>query len=198
MKFIFLIKSETVDIEKYTIKDLPGASGRLDVIIRCILSAILSYDSFEKNTQVWIFLDKYGTFLFDSEILDYETFPKNELKLADFFVELIRNKTTLDSIPDNPLLSVKIIDIDFFGVVENFINDDYKIHIMDENGEDFFNNLENFRSDKNVYIIGNQTGDFLNSKEILELNLPRISLGTQAYLGSSIIRLIKLNLAIKK
>ena len=34
----------------------------------------------------------------------------------------------------------------------------------------------------------------INSKELLELNLPSLSFGTQSYLASSIIRLIKLNL----
>ncbi len=49
MNLIFFIKSATVDLKNYTIKDIPGSSGRLDVISRCILAAILSNNNFEKK-----------------------------------------------------------------------------------------------------------------------------------------------------
>ena len=62
MTIIFFINSKTVCIEDYNIKDVLGSSGRLDVISRCILAAILNIDGFDKNTQIWAFLDKYGTF----------------------------------------------------------------------------------------------------------------------------------------
>ncbi|TFF63532.1 MAG: tRNA (pseudouridine(54)-N(1))-methyltransferase TrmY, partial [Promethearchaeota archaeon] len=40
-KLIFFIKSESVNLKNYTIKDIPGSSGRLDVISRCLLSGLL-------------------------------------------------------------------------------------------------------------------------------------------------------------
>jgi len=52
MVLTFFIKSATVDISRYTIKDPLGSSGRLDVISRCILSALLRNDSFEKDVQI--------------------------------------------------------------------------------------------------------------------------------------------------
>ncbi len=66
MKLIFFIKSETVDISNYTIKNIPGSSGRLDVISRCILAALLAKNEFEKKIQIWTFLDNYGTFIFNT------------------------------------------------------------------------------------------------------------------------------------
>jgi len=96
MTLIFFIKSETVDITKYTIKDIPGTTGRLDVVSRCILAAITSdNDNFEKNIQIWIFLDHYGTFIFNTEQLNYDSFPKNELLLTDYLVNIIKRNTKI-------------------------------------------------------------------------------------------------------
>ena len=47
---------------------------------------------------------------------------------------------------------------------------------------------------KIVFIIGAQEDYCINSEELLKLNLPNFSLGSQSYLASSIIRLIKLYL----
>ena len=76
MNIVIFINSKTVNINEYNIKDIPGTSGRLDVISRCILAALLRNNNFERNVQIWIFLDRYGTFFFSSEFFDYEVFPK--------------------------------------------------------------------------------------------------------------------------
>jgi len=52
MSIVFFIKSASVDLSKYTIKDLPGSSGRLDVTVRCILAALLNNVGFEKDIQI--------------------------------------------------------------------------------------------------------------------------------------------------
>jgi len=90
MSLIFFIKSKTININNYTIKDIPGSSGRLDVISRCILSAILRNNDFERNIQIWVFLDRYGTFIFNPEFFNYEIFPKNELRFTDYFVKFLQ------------------------------------------------------------------------------------------------------------
>ena len=90
MNLSFFIKSGTVEISRYSIKDIPGSSGRLDVISRCILSALTLRNKLEKNIQLLIFLDKYGTFIFNSDLFNDELFPKNEILLSDFFVEYIK------------------------------------------------------------------------------------------------------------
>ena len=77
MNLTFFIKSPTVNLNNYTIKDIPGSSGRLDVISRCILAAILSEGDFEVNVKIWVFLDNYGTYVFEEEcFLSYgNSFP---------------------------------------------------------------------------------------------------------------------------
>ncbi|MFX1259345.1 MAG: hypothetical protein ACFFAN_15935 [Promethearchaeota archaeon] len=193
MNLIFFIKSASVDLSKYTIKDPQGSSGRIDVISRCILSALLRDNCFEENVQIWVFLDKYGTFIFKSDLLNYLTFPKNEIMLTDYFVKLILNKKL-----ENPLNSVIKSEEGIIEFLKKFIKSDYEIFILSETGQNFSKHSEKLNSKKDLlFVIGNQSGAFLESKELLALNLPMLSLGTQSYLASSVIRLIKLHVFSK-
>ncbi len=197
MNLIFFIKSATVDIGKYTIKDIPGSSGRLDVISRCILSALTTGADLEENIQIWVFLDKYGTFVFDSDLFNDESFPKNEILLTDFFVEYIKKTKKEEKYPETPLNSVKYSKLDIFNAIKNFVEKKYKVFALNENGKDFKEVFEELNSKDNLlFIIGDQSGDLLNNKELKKLNLVDISLGKRSYLASSTIRLIKMNLQL--
>jgi tRNA (pseudouridine54-N1)-methyltransferase len=194
MNLFFFIKSKTVDINNYTIKDIPGSSGRLDVISRCILAAIVKKDGFEDNVEIWVFLDNYGTFVFNSE-LNYEKFPKNELLLTDYFVDFLLKLNSNEEIKHNPLGSIKISNIRLKEAIKKFQILNYSIYTLREDGEDFSKLGNNFSGNKDiVFIVGSQDDEFLNSKEFLALKLPIISIGNQSYLASSVIRLIKLHL----
>lgn len=195
MKIIFFIKSATVILNNYTIKDIPGSSGRLDVISRCILSAILGKESFEKNIQIWIFLDRYGTFIFNPEFLEYEIFPKNELLFTDYFVDLMQKYPINEDQHLNPLNSISSSKMSITEAIKHFTKLDYNIYVLCEQGKDFFKLLSNIKENENiVFILGSQEDKFLNSKELLAFKIPTISIGNQSYLASSVIRLLKLHL----
>jgi len=195
MKLIFFIKSKTVDISNYTIKDTPGSSGRLDVISRCILSAILDQNAFEKNVQIWIFLDNYGTFIFEPELFNYNNFPKNEILLTDYFVDFLQKYPLNKNLDSNPLSLIKKSEKRIIDAIKYFRNLKYAIYILDEKGENFFKLRCKIRERENIiFIVGSQGGEFIDSKELLALKLPKISIGTQLYLASSVIRLLKLHL----
>jgi tRNA (pseudouridine54-N1)-methyltransferase len=196
VNLIFFIKSATVDIKRYTIKDIPGSSGRLDVISRCVLSAVLNGNKLEKDVQIWVFLDNYGTYVFDSNILDEKNFPKNELLLTDSIVNIIKQYREPENYLET-LESVKYSKSNIFHAIKNFIDNKYKVFVLSENGMDFklaFGELSS--KDNLLFIIGDQTGDLLNSKELKKLNLTNISLGDRSFLASSTIRLIKINLQL--
>ncbi len=198
MSLIFFLYSATVDISNYTIKNIPGSSGRLDVISRCILATLLggNENGFDKQIQVWVFLKKYGTFILDSELLSYETFPKNELKLTDFFVDWIRKNNSKNGLKDNPLRSGKYIEKGIIETLKELLKLDYKVYILHEQGEIFFKYLDLINREKKiVFIVGNQIEDIMNLEELKALNVPRLSLGNRSYLASSVIRLIKLNIS---
>jgi len=197
VNLIFFIKSATVDIGRYTIKDIPGSSGRLDVISRCVLSALTISTNLEENIQIWVFLDKYGTFVFDSDLFNDESFPKNEILLTDFFVEFIKKTKKGEKYPETPLDSIKYSKLDIFDAIKNFIEKKYKVFALNENGKDFKEVFEELSSKDNLlFILGDQSGDLLNNNELKKLNLVDLSLGNRSYLASSTIRLIKMNLQL--
>ena len=196
MTIIFFIKSSTIDISNYTIKDIPGSSGRLDVISRCVLAAILGKDNFEKEIQIHLFLDRYGTFIFEPDNFDYDIFPKNEILFTDYFVDLLQNYHYRKGDKHlNPLNLVRISKMSMVEAIKHFQNLRYRILILKEGGRDFLK-LKNTvqKRDNILFILGSQKDEFLDSKELVELNIPIISIGFQTYLASSVIRLLKLHL----
>jgi len=195
MTLIFFIKSITVDIRNYYIKDIQGTSGRLDVVSRCVLSAITNDNQLEKNIQIWAFLDKYGTFVFDSNTFNNDTFPKNEILLTDYFVDFIKKGNKKYTV--NPLDSIKCSNLDIFEAIKKFIKKKYQIFVLNEKGMGFIKIFMDISPKRNLlFIVGDQSGELINSKELKELNLTNLSLGNQSYLASSTIRLIKLNLSL--
>ena len=197
MNLIFFIRSATVNLHKYTIKDIPGSSGRLDVISRCVLSALTLNNKLEKGVQRWVFLDKYGTFIFNSDLFNDEYFPKNEIRLTDFFVEFIKKKKKGEKYPETPLDSIKYSKLSIFDAIKIFVEKKYKIFVLNEKGIDFKEVFEELSSKDNlVFILGDQSGDLLNKNELKKLNLINVSLGSRSYLASSTIRLIKMNLQL--
>ena len=192
MTIIFFIKSKTVKVDNYNIKDIPGSSGRLDVISRCILATLIGNNHFEKDVQIWVFLDHYGTFIFSSDYFNYKTFPKNELLFTDNFVGVIQSLYKKDQ-SFNPLNTLKKSNMDILDAIKHFKKLDYNIYILQEQGKDFFTQFSVIkRQEKIVFIIGSQEDEFLNSEELLTLKVSRLSFGNQSYLASSIIRLLKL------
>lgn len=193
MTIIFFIKSSTIDISKYTIKDIPGSSGRLDVISRCVLAAILGKDNFEKEIQIHLFLDRYGTFIFEPDNFDFDIFPKNEILFTDYFVDLLQKDHIHKKKPLNPLSLVRTSKISMIEAIRYFQNLNYSIFILKEGGINFLNLRKTIHKLENVlFVVGSQEDEFLDSKELLDLKIPIISLGNQSYLASSVIRLLKL------
>ncbi len=197
MQLIFFIKSPTVNVDNFTIKNIPGSSGRLDVISRCILAAILTEGDFEINVKIWVFLDNYGTYIFDPELFNHGNFPKNELMLSKHLVRFLI-KYNLEEIPyNNPLKAIRTSTLNISKAIEKFQKINYNIFTLREEGNDFFKLKNRIQKMNNIlFIIGSQEDDFLNSKELLALKIPTISIGNQSYLASSVIRLLKLHILL--
>jgi tRNA pseudouridine-54 N-methylase len=198
-KITFLIQSDTVNIENYTIKDIPGSSGRLDVVARCILAALLNLDGFDEQIQIIVFFQRYGAYNFNTADLDYDIFPKDELQLSDELYHLIRNRHNREYLQNNPLGPLKVYDNSMIHYIQELQKEKgHGIFVLKESEEIFKNSLNSLLETKEIrdfiFIIGNQSEDFINSDAFLHLNLPEVSLGSQSYLASSVIRLIKIYL----
>ncbi|MFX1488027.1 MAG: hypothetical protein ACFFBI_02700, partial [Promethearchaeota archaeon] len=167
----FFVKSPTVSLKNYTIKDVPGSSGRLDVVARCVLATLLGRDGFEENVEIWVFLDRYGTFIFNPNSFVYETFPKNELKLSDYFVDFLLklngNEVKRRAHDFNPLSSIQIVDMNFQNALRKFQKMGYSIFALKEEGTDIFQIMSTIQEkERLLFIIGSQVDEFFNSKEL--------------------------------
>jgi len=192
-KIVFFIKSETINLDNYTIKNPIASTGRLDVISRCILAALLNNFKLEKDFEFWAFLDNYGTYIFKSELFQEGNFPKGELKFMDDFVKIIKGQKN-DKSSNNPLDYIIISDIDIMDAIENLKKEGFSPFILHESGKHISPDLFD-QNDKYLFILGNQTGEFLDSEKLINTGIPRVSLGTtQSYLASSVIKLIKFQL----
>ncbi|MHA1933282.1 MAG: hypothetical protein ACW96X_12115, partial [Promethearchaeota archaeon] len=170
MTVIFFIKSSTIDISRYTIKDIPGSSGRLDVISRCVLAAILGKANFEKDIQIHLFLDRYSTYHFNPEKLDFDVFPKNEILFTDYFVDLLQNYHKRGNQYPNPLNLVRTSKMSMIEAITHFQNLNYSIFILKEGGKDFISLKNTIQQMDNIlFILGSQKDEFLDSKELAEL-----------------------------
>ena len=198
MNIVFFIRSRTVNIENYTIKNIPGSSGRLDVISRAILAALINNNELEDKIKIGVFLDhNYGVYIFDSGKFSSDSFPLNEISLTDYFVKFIRNKGNRKLLEVNPLNSIEFVETEIFKEIKRYIRKKYKVYVLDEMGEPFQQEFKRITLDDNLlFIVGDQSGDLLASEELKRMNIINISLGKQSYLASSVIRLIKLNLQL--
>jgi tRNA (pseudouridine54-N1)-methyltransferase len=195
MKIIFFIKSTTVNLNNYTIKDIPGSSGRLDVISRCILATLLHNNKFETRAKIWVFLNNFGTLVFDPQSFYYNNFPKNELRFTDCLVDFLLKKNTDKELIGNPLRSIQISRLNIMEAIKKFHKLNYCQYILKEDGIDFFKIRNDIKEKSNIlFIIGSQEDNFLDSEALLALNIPTLSIGTHSYLASSVIRLLKLHI----
>ncbi|MHA1579440.1 MAG: hypothetical protein ACTSUQ_07420 [Candidatus Freyarchaeota archaeon] len=85
MKRVFILKASTARTDnKFTIKDLPGSSGRIDLVCRCILAALLTSSSHRTDTILYAVLEGPPrpplTIEIDGEKI--EQLPRNELQLG--------------------------------------------------------------------------------------------------------------------
>ncbi|MHA1689679.1 MAG: hypothetical protein ACTSUN_10145 [Promethearchaeota archaeon] len=190
---IFFIQSNTVNISNYTIKDIPGSTGRLDVISRCILAALLNENGFFIQNEIWVFLKNYGTFIFNPKKFVYSTFPKNELLLTDYFIKIIKNESINGNKELNPLHEVEKIKENMINSTHHFIEKGYKIYVLLETGIPInqYKRKDLFQ-DNVIFIVGSQTGVTFDYKQISSDKITLLSLNNKSYLASSVIRLLTL------
>jgi tRNA (pseudouridine54-N1)-methyltransferase len=195
MNLVFFIKSKTVDLTNYSIKNVPGSSGRLDVISRCILAALLKESNFDLNVKIWVFLDNYGTYIFSPHSFDYNNFPKNELRFTNSLVDILLKKKLDEVIVKNPLQSIQKSKMNFIEAIQKYQELNYDNYVLKEDGTNFFELEFNIKEKENIlFILGSQEDNYLDSQDLLALNIPTISMGASSYLASSVIKLLKMHI----
>ena len=109
---------------------------------------------------------------------------------------MIKNKNKTENQPKT-LESVIYSEKSIFDAIREFTKRNYKIYVLNESGNDYRKEFRKLKSNDNLlFLIGDQSGDFLIDNELKKMNLTNLSLGHRSYLASSTIRLIKINLQL--
>ncbi len=190
MKRIFIIKaSKAITSPKFSMKNIAGSSGRLDVVCRCILNAFKVNGKIRTNTTFYAVLEgppkPSKLIIVNGEKLI--NFPNNEIEVAKIIRDLLKIEEGEHSI----FKGFSIMKMDFKKLIKNLKSQkNLELIYLHQNGKDI--RKFNFNLNKNyAFILGDHIGlDPFSEKFLDSLKIPRISLGPVIYLSSQCIVIV--------
>ncbi len=177
-------------IPDFSIKDIPGTSGRLDVICRCLISTFRKNKEM-RNTEFYAALEGGASAprLIIVEGRRLKRLPGDEFEAASVIKKLLgknpENENVLDEWPGFSIYSKG------FQEIVNELRVEGVLFYLHQNGYDIrgFNFPE---GDDLVFILGDHMGLTKADEELLQdLGGVRISVGPLVYLSSQCISLVK-------
>ncbi len=186
--------------EDFLIRDIPGTSGRLDVVCR-ILTA--TFRTIPEWTESLNFIAVLGgpptpplTLLVTSPRAD--SIPESELACALIIKGLLHRYHTTGYTIHPSFPAFRLERRNFFDILSDYTQRDTQIYYLVEDGVEFQN--ESFNLNRNiVFLLGDDRGIPPDHEKAIEkAKAKRISLGKQSYLGSQVVSLVLLELAKNK
>lgn len=191
MKRVFILKASKARTDnRFTIKDLPGSSGRMDLVCRCILSALLLSKTHRSDTTFYAVLEGPPrpplTIEVDGEKV--KELPRDEFQIASVLKEIL--DPNLVSFPKG----FRIINKGFREVVAEQFNKS-EIYFLHGSGNDInktFSEFQKAEKPQIAFILGDHTG--LSQKDLewlIQKRIKPLSVGPKEYLGSHCIFLVQ-------
>ena len=166
-------------VADWKLDDLCGGAGRLDVLVRCVTTALWKSHGIRRDTDIWLILNGPPnppvTVHFSGEKIRYLN-PDERSTAALIRNGLIKFKNETEPMETSPGITMKRIGLD--KVLKKLPNP----VLLSENGEDVMN-------DANTFVLGDDKNPTEEEMEILK-KLPKISLGKESLLSSACITLI--------
>ena len=178
----------------FLLKDIPGTTGRLDVIIRSLIAAFSFPKKVINNLTFTIILlglpDPPKLFKFYGK--EFKA-PKNEIEFALFFKDLIKKSMRIDK-KNNILDGVNFLRMELIDYIKNKLQNGELVFYLIQNGSpvDFlFNKIKsNKRSHINI-LIGDQLGFKTITLNYLRENCLGVKLrGNKSYLSSQSLKYV--------
>ena len=163
----------------WTLDDLCGGAGRLDVLVRCVTAALWKSHGLREKTDVWLILNGPPnapiTVHFSGKNIRYLN-PDERSTAALIRNGLIKYKNEKKRIETSPGITMERIGLE--EVLRKLPNP----VLLSENGTDEINDSETF-------ILGDDRDPTEKEMKILS-SLPKINLGKESLLSSACITLI--------
>jgi len=200
---IFVLKSSTARTSSdFNLRDLPSSSGRLEVVCRCAISAILDSGRIRRDTVFVGVLEGPPSpplsLRFDGGRL--RDLPFSEIALAamlkDVFGDLEKSDMHVSPCPPGLLVEKKSFNEAISSEMTS--NKRGALYYLHEKGEDI-RNADMSIQDTKIFIVGDQKGLTAEDEHVLdELRAKRVRVGPISYLSSQVITLVHYELDRKE
>ncbi|ASJ09330.1 tRNA (pseudouridine(54)-N(1))-methyltransferase TrmY [Thermococcus siculi] len=187
---VFIIKANKAHTAyDFSLKDLPGTSGRIDVLCRFLNSAFLLSHGFRKNVRVWLSL--YGppnppkAIRFEGQRMRPKTLNPDELSTAKLIVKALKAGEGLrdPSRELEVLPGIYVSNLSFEDIIRRTLRG-ATLYYLHEEGEP----IEEVQFPSNVaFVLGDHEGLSGEDEAFLKGIAQKISVGRKSYLASHVV-----------
>lgn len=188
LKRTFLIKSSTARTEAdFSLRDVAGSGGRLDVVCRSLIAALTRGDEVRRDAEVYAVLEgppspPKTVHVRGSMLTDV---PRSEVEVAELLFKLLSG----EGVP-----GCSVVRKGLERLVKDLARGGARLYYLHEKGEPV-DELPLPTSGQVCFILGDQAGLSPNNEKFLEeLKVERVSLGPKVYLSSHCITVINYEL----
>ena len=191
----FIIKANKAHTRAdFSLKDLPGTSGRIDLLCRALNSAFLLSRGFRKDVRVWVNLngppDPPKTIRFEGSEIKPKTINPDEMSLAKIIVKALRvGESVKDPAKEHPVLpGIYVSNLRFEDVVRRTLKNS-ALYYLHENGKPI--EKTNFKGNV-AFILGDHEGLTKEDEKFLDGIAEKVSVGKRIYLTSHVIAYVNI------
>lgn len=188
MREFILYSRNGVTSSGFSIEDLPGSGGRMDLVCRCIISALWISDTLRENTRIYVSLNGPPTppvsLLFDGYKL--KKISPDERNVAIWIKKALEYSDIAADIWTETHDGIYISKLDFEALLDEV--DGTNIYVLDERGE----NIREVEFGMTpVFVLGDNMGLPKDIRDLLEDRFgKKISVGPKSYFSSQTVTLV--------
>lgn len=172
----------------FTLKDLPGSGGRMDLVARCVISALWLSRKMRKDSRIYISLNgpPNPTLALRFDGGELERVAPDERNVAIWIKKVLKRGDMESREWRGVHDGVSLSSMGFKDIIGEMRKK--QIYLLHEGGKDV-RDVE--LSDNPVFVLGDHMGLPENEKEFLERReTKKISLGPESYFSSQSITLV--------
>ncbi|WP_297093024.1 tRNA (pseudouridine(54)-N(1))-methyltransferase TrmY [Thermococcus sp.] len=178
----------------FNLRDLPGTSGRIDLLCRALNSAFLLSHGFRKNVRVWLSLygppDPPKAIRFEGSEIKPKTLNPDELSTAKLIIRALKASKGLKepSKEVQVLPGIYVSNMTFEDIVRRTLKGSALYYLHEEGkpitGERFPQNV--------AFVLGDHEGLREEDEAFLAGIAQKISVGKKSYLASHVIAYVNI------
>ncbi|MCS7106262.1 MAG: tRNA (pseudouridine(54)-N(1))-methyltransferase TrmY [Candidatus Aenigmarchaeota archaeon] len=187
MREFILRASKAVTTPDFNLNDLPGSAGRMDLVCRCISSALWISNDLRRDSRIFVVLEgppfPPKLLIFDGRSL--KGVNPDERNIASHIKKALRIGLNLkldQEIEVSP--GIKVVKRSFESLIKEKVKEMQVLYLHPE-GKD----IKEIEIKENVaFIVGDHVGIARKTEKLMErLNIQKVSLGKVIYLASHAI-----------